>query len=187
MKLFSLDKSKYQVEISEEAYLIPVFSKIIRKDKDKNKKMAIKELAYIWFYSDVKSDYKSILDDSIRAKEIIEDLELPDKWKPDKDLLEAIAYYKKMSITPVSSFYDATLLAASAITDVFTNAKSLIEESDDQIAAAEKVIRALEKAPKVMQNLREAEKQLIQEIKDSTGKNIGSYEMNTYEDGLNVD
>lgn len=187
MKLFEFDKNSYEVRFSEEAILLTPFKKIIARDKTKSKDLAVKELSFVWFYAELISPYQGIIDLKEREAEIIRDIELPKGWKQDKIIEEAVSFYKDRSRTIVSSLYDSALIAASAINDVFSNAKALIEESKDKIEATEKVIRALEKVPKVMANLKDAEKELIRQVEDKEGKKVGSKEFNIFEDGIKVD
>jgi hypothetical protein len=187
MKLFRLNRSSYTVEIDEEAYLIAPFKSIIKRDKDKSKKNAIKELAFVWFYADVSSDYRSILDEKQREKEIISDLELPDKWKRDQLISDAIDLYKLRSKTAISASYDAALVAAEIVNRQLIKSEDLIDSSNDPILATKRLTETINAMPKVMQNLKEAEKQLIQEINDMSGKKLGSYSMSTYEDGLDFE
>ena len=79
------------------------------------------------------------------------------------------------------------MTAAAAVNDILSDAKALIEASDDRISAVQKVIGALEKVPKVMASLRDIEKELIRQIEDKEGKKIGSKSFAVYEEGLTVD
>lgn len=184
MILFEFKKDSYEVGFAEQALMLTPFKAIIDRDKTKDKSIAIKELTFMWFYSDITSPYGAIIDLNDRFEEIKKDIDLPKAWKIDKVLNEAIEFYKVRSKTIVHSLYDSAMIAASAINDVFSDAKNLIEQSEDRIAAAQKVIQALEKVPKVMANLKEAEKELLKQIEDNEGKKVGSKSKNIFEDGL---
>lgn len=184
MKIFSFDKASYKVRITEEVLLLEPFKKIYKRDKSRTKDKALNEFAFIWFYSDITSPYQTVIDEKERAEEIIKDIDLPDKWKVDKVINDAIEFYKKRSKTVVHGLYNSAMVAANAVNGTFKDAERLITASDDEIGAAEKIIRALEKVPKVMQSLREVEKQLIREIEDTEGKTKGSRTFNVYEEGI---
>ena len=64
MQLFSFDKASYNVHISEEVLLLKPFADIYKRAKGKEKDMALKELAFVWFYADITSPYNSILVDA---------------------------------------------------------------------------------------------------------------------------
>lgn len=185
MRLFQFSKSSYDVIVSEEAFLLKPFSDIYKRNKDKD--IALKELAFIFFYSDITSPYQSILDDSERLVEIRRDIDLPLKWKIDAVINEAVRFYKEKSKTAVHHLYESSMTAASAVNEILGNAKALIEESGDKITAVQKVIGALEKVPKVMSSLRDIEKELLKQIEDKEGKKIGSKTFALFEEGLNLD
>lgn len=184
MNIFQFKKDSYEVEFTEEAIMLTPFKNVISRDKTKDKSLALKELTFLWFYADITSPYTAIIELSDRAEEIKKDIDLPNDWKIDKALNEAIEFYKVRSKTIIHSLYDSAMIAAAAINDVFKDAKNLINESDDKIAATQKVIMALEKVPKVMANLKEAEKELLRQIEDNEGKKVGSKSKNIFEDGL---
>lgn len=187
MNLFQFKRDSYEVTFSEEALVISVFKKIINRDKTKDKSIAIKELTFIFFYSDITSPYQGIIDLDARAEEIIRDIELPKTWKIDAIINDAIEFYKSRSKTAIHSLYDAAMMAMDAVNETLINSKDLISSSDDKIGATQKIIATLEKVPKVMQNMRDAEKELIKQIEDNEGKKIGSKTFNTFESGLEFD
>jgi hypothetical protein len=185
MNLFSFSKSSYDVVIAEEVLLLKPFADIYKRNKDKD--FAIKELGFVWMYSDITSPYQSILVDADRCEEIKRDMELPAKWKIDPIIQEAVRFYIERSKTAVHHLYTASMTAAAAVNDILSDAKALIEASDDRISAVQKVIGALEKVPKVMASLRDIEKELIRQIEDKEGKKIGSKSFAVYEEGLTID
>ena len=182
MQLLQFKKDSYEVTFTEECSMTSEFKKILSRDRSKDKSLAIKEITFVYFYSDITSPYQNIIDDEERSIEIIKDIDLPKNWKIDKVIEDAISFYKQRSRTVVHSLYDAAMVAVSAVNDTLKNAKTLILEADDNIAAAQKVLATIEKVPKVMQNLRDAEKELIRQIEDKEGKKIGSKQFNTFED-----
>ena len=187
MQLLQFNKSSYDVTFTEEVTMISQFRKILDRDKTKTKDIAIKELTFIYFYSDITSPYQSILSDTERCEEIKRDIELPVKWSIDQVVLDAVKFYIERSKTAVHHLYTASMTAAAAVNDILSDAKALIEASDDRISAVQKVIGALEKVPKVMASLRDIEKELIRQIEDKEGKKIGSKSFAVYEEGLTID
>ena len=187
MRIFEFSKESYEVRISEEVAVLTPFKKILSRDKSKSKDLAVKELSFVWFYSDITSPYQGIIDLDARAEEIIKDIELPKNWKIDSTIKDAIEFYKSRSKTAIHNLYDAAMSAVDAVNDTLSNSKDLIADSDDRIGATQKILATLEKVPKVMANLREAEKELIKQIQDNEGKKIGSKTFNTFESGLEVD
>ena len=90
MKLFKYEG--YKVVISEEAFALKVFRQIWNRDRSVNKDKAIMELGYIYFMVDPRSDYQYLVDEDERSKAIIEGEGLPNGWKPDKAITEAMKF-----------------------------------------------------------------------------------------------
>lgn len=69
----------------------------------RKKSMAMKELAFVWFYTSILSSYRATIeDDDERASAIKRDMELGDNWKIDKVVQDAIDYYANYIKTPTS-------------------------------------------------------------------------------------
>lgn len=187
MNLFEFEKDKFEVTFSPMILNIPVFRKVIDKDKTKWKEFARKEIQFIYLYTDLKSDYMYIIDKQERFEEIRKDLELPKDWIISIDLQKAIDFYEEHSKTVNSSMYEAAQIAADAVNDVCRNAKTHIASAEDPIAAAQKVTGILEKIPKTMANLAAAYHELIKEQKVIEGRSKGSRNFNMFEDGISLD
>lgn len=107
-----------------EVRMIAVFRKIIERDKGKKseremfevgdndgrlKRIATKELAFIYFYCDPRSSFvESYTDEDIREEKVKTILELPDKWKKDSLIDEAIKFY----LTEIQNDFDYMYLNA---------------------------------------------------------------------------
>lgn len=76
---------------------IPEFKKIWDRDSSKNKDKAIKELAYVYFVADYKSEYNiyGIEKRSFVAREVMENPE----YIPDEDIENAINKYTRLQET----------------------------------------------------------------------------------------
>lgn len=187
MNLFEFEKDKFEVTFSPMILNIPVFKKVIDRDKTKWKELARKEIQFVYLYADLKSDYMYIIDKQERYEEIKKDLELPKTWKIDPDLEKVISFYEEHSKTVNSAMYEAAQIAADAVNDVCRNAKTHIASAEDPIAAAQKVTGILEKIPKTMANLSAAYHELIKEQKVTEGRSKGSRNFNMFEDGISLD
>ena len=113
MKIFEM--KDYNLQVDETAWGLSPFKAILKRDKNRNKELAFKEMLFIYFYVDIKSDYMYITDNSVRLQEIKKDIKLPDDWKIDSVIQEAIDFYIKMSITPTAKLYKSALKAADDV------------------------------------------------------------------------
>ena len=168
--------------------LIP-FKKILKRDKSRDKDRALKEMLFIYYYSDIKSDYL-IIDSKFRIEEIKKDIGLPEDWKIDSVLQEAIDFYEERSLTVVGKLYKNALAAANDISEYLTKTKELLEERDERgkpVTTLTTIVGGISKIKTVMQDLKAAEKELIKERIETEGKMKGQQQMGMFESGLNID
>lgn len=165
--------------------LIP-FKKILKRDKSRDKDRALKEMLFIYYYSDIKSDYL-IIDSKFRIEEIKKDIGLPEDWRIDSVLQEAIDFYEERSLTVVGKLYKNALAAANDISEYLTKTKELLEERDERgkpVTTLTTIVGGISKIKTVMQDLKAAEKELIKERIETEGKMKGKQSMGMFELGL---
>lgn len=190
MNLIEFDKGTYSVTYSPLLLTLSPFKKIIDRDKTKGKEVALKEIAFIAFFTDIRSDYMYIVSEEDRAKELIKDLELPKDWKIDSTIKQVIEFYNSRSVTVNSSIYKSACKAAIDISNYLNKTDVLLDERDENgkvVTDISKITSALEKVPKIMSNLTSAHTELIKEQKITEGRTKGSRTFNMFEDGLNDD
>lgn len=188
MKLFEM--KDWVLVVSEQAWGLQPFHKILKRDKTKQKTKALAEMSFVWYFCDIKSDYLVMSEDD-RIKALINDLEgLPKGWKKDKVMDEAISLYRKLSVTTIQKLYQQSLKSASAIGDYLENTKLLLDERDASgkpVYDIAKITASVQKVPKLMSDLKAAYKEVVKERDDNSGKKKGSKTFNTFEDGLELD
>ena len=165
--------------------LIP-FKKILKRDKSRDKDRALKEMLFIYYYSDIKSDYL-IIDSKFRIEEIKKDIGLTEDWRIDSVLQEAIDFYEERSLTVVGKLYKNALAAANDISEYLTKTKELLEERDERgkpVTTLTTIVGGISKIKTVMQDLKAAEKELIKERIETEGKMKGKQSMGMFELGL---
>lgn len=185
MKLFQM--KNWELTVSEEAYGIVPFKKILERDKSKEKEKAMKEMLFVYFYSDVKSDYQYITNKKDKSEEIKKDIGLPKSWKIDKVIEDAIDVYTKRSQTIIEKLYVQSMKSASEIGNYLENTKALLEERDKMgkpVTDINKISQSVQRVPKLMRDLKEAYKEVIKEKEDNENKQKGSRKFNIFEDGL---
>jgi len=185
MKLFELNRTNWDVEITPEAVLLQPFQKLIKRDKTRNKEVATKELALIYHYCDIRSDFLGIEEES-KMNQIIESLHFPKNYKVDKDVLAAMEFYKKFK-TPVETLYEGAVIASQAIDSYLRNTGDLLAERTEKgavVTPLSVVTASLRNLSTIMRELKSAYKEVVKEQRDTTGKMKGSKEMNMFEDGV---
>ena len=117
MQLFEF--KNYQLSISPQAYALKPFAAIWNRDKSTGKKKAIQQLSYVFFYVDFRSDFSGIFDDDERHEAVCLGIDLETSYKPDKLVLAAMEYYRRMSETPTLRLLRAVKKSLDRLTDYF--------------------------------------------------------------------
>jgi hypothetical protein len=187
MNLFKL--KDYILTVEDEAWSLLQFKKILKRDKSRDKDRATKEMLFIYYYCDVKSDYL-IIDSELRVDEIIKDIGLPGDWKVDAVMQEAMTFYENRSLTVIGKLYRNALLAANDVSEYLTKTKALLEERDERgkpVTTLTTIVGGISKIKVVMQDLKAAEKELIKERIETEGKMKGQQTFGMFEEGFNID
>ncbi len=183
LKLFK--QEGYKLNISEEAFLLKPFKKLWSRDKTKNKDKALMELGFIYFFCDPRSDYQIIVDEEERTKAIIEGEGIDSKWKPDKEVEEAMSFYN--SFKPTSSLLlEDTRIAVEKLRKLLRDIN--LEAKDDKgrpIYTLNTITATIKQIPNLVKDLDEAEKAIASELKNSS-KMRGQGEKTIFEDGFNM-
>jgi hypothetical protein len=187
MKLFEMKEGVLQV--ADEAWGILPFKAILKKDKSRTKEIAFKEMLFIYFYVDIRSDYVYLTNDKEREKEIIKDIGLPEDWSIDKVVQDAINFYKKF-ITVIQKLYIDALKSVGDMSDYLRMTDDLLRERTNNggtVTTLPMIVTAQEKIPKIMQNLKAAYKEVLAEQKEMEGRTKGSRTMGLFEEGLDYE
>lgn len=177
MKLFQLDEN-YSVLFEPQAALLKPFAAIIKRDRSPNKTMASKELAFVFFYCDIKSDYMIHADPKIREMSIKADLLMKDSWQIDKVMQEAIEFYESHSVSITSTILKDSTYVASKLS---AKMKEAVDAPDLDIGEIDKLLNGIRKMPEVIKALQAAEQAVLKEIQEQYGK-LGSKEKALFED-----
>lgn len=171
----------YNLTFEPEILALTVFKKLHKRDKSKDKSRFIQELAYIYFMTDPRSDYLYITDDEDRSRAIIQGEGLPNNWKVDKELQEALDYYQ--SFRPTSALLlEDTRMAVDKLRTLLRNIN--LNELDDKgrpIYTLNTIVSTIKQVPTLVKDLEEAEKAIAKEIVQND-KIRGSQEKSMYED-----
>lgn len=188
MKLFEM--KDWVLTVREEAWGLLPFKKILKRDKSRDKSQALKEMQFIYFYTDIKSDYIIITDEKLKTEEIKKDIGLDDDWKIDAVIREAIDFYDSRSLTVIGKLYKNSLKAANDISEYLTMTDVLLAERDNNgkpVNDISKITGAISKVKSIMQDLKAAEKEVLKEQIETENRMKGSKQMSMYEEGLDFE
>lgn len=169
MNLFEL--KNYAVTYSPQALMLAPFKKIWDLDLTEDKEIANKELAYVYYMADDRSDYMFELDELARGTQVIKDLDLQGWIEPDY-VRDAITYYRSMSETTSTKLLESTrgvIQKISEFLDVIDPNER--DKMNKPVFNMNQIVGAVEKMPKLLKALNEVEKEVIKEkeIKGQTG------------------
>jgi hypothetical protein len=187
MKLFKF--KKWQLIVSEEIWGLLPFKALLDRDKTKDKVNAMKEMLFIYFYYDIKSNYLHMSPEE-KLSEITKDIGLPKNWVIDKEVQIALDFYRMRSVTIIQKLYEDTLVSAQAIGSYLKDTELLLKERDvhgKPVYDITKITNANEKIPKLMANLKAAYKEVVKEQEDNENKKKGSKSFNMFEEGFGGD
>jgi hypothetical protein len=183
MKLFKYEG--YKVVISEEAFALKVFRQIWNRDRSVNKDKAIMELGYVYFMIDPRSDYQYLVDEEERSKAIIEGEGLPNNWKPDKIVTEAMQFYSRFKPTAALLLED-TRVAVEKLRKLLRDIN--LQDTDDKgrpLYTLNTITATIKQVPSLAKDLDEAERALSSEMRNE-GKMRGQGEKTIFEDSLDL-
>jgi len=188
MKLFTM--VDFSLQVSEEAWGVLPFKAILKRDKSRTKDTAFKEMLFIYYYCDIRSDYVDMTNNEVRKNEIIKDIGLDPEWKIDNVMSEAILYYEKMSISPIAKLYKSSLKSADDISEYLLKTEDILSERTSNggtVTTLPMIVAANKGIPDIMRNLKAAYKEVLSEQKEMDGRNKGSRTLNAFEDGLSYE
>lgn len=170
--------------ISEEAFGLKVFRQIWNRDRSVNKDKAIMELSYIYFMVDPRSDYQYLVDEEERSKAIIEGEGLPENWKPDKIVVEAMQFYSSIKSTSALLLEDTRVAINKVRAFLKTVDLKAVDDKGKPIYTINSITSTIKMIPQLIKDLDEAEKAIRADIQNTSGKVRGQKEKSLLEDGI---
>jgi len=175
----------FKVTIAPEALTLAPFKKLWNRDRSVSKNRAISEISYIYFMIDPRSDYQYLVDEEERSKAIIEGEGLPNNWKPDKVVTEAMQFYSRFKPTAALLLED-TRVAVEKLRKLLRDIN--LQDTDDKgrpLYTLNTITATIKQVPSLAKDLDEAERALSSEMRNE-GKMRGQGEKTIFEDNLDL-
>lgn len=186
MELFSY--KGYTFTYRPETYQLAPFRAIIDRDSSADKRMALLELSYIYFFADPSSDYQIYIDPDERRRQIKIGQGMPEWWEPDAAVYEAISFYESFSPPSVMMLKAARRMAYN-IQEVVESLDMTEQDDNGRLRMKAKEIKEwmeiARQIPQVIKDLDEAEKALKREIAERT-RVKGGAELSILDEDLNI-
>lgn len=183
MELIIVKEDGFTLDVNPLLYTIAEFANLI-EFRSKDRKLLLKELAYIYFHTDLKSDFQFQVDANERKRDLIKYLDLDASWTVGPEVKKAIEAYKYLSQT-VSSKLLATVYSIVDKIEAQLNSIDLDErdKSNKPIWNIKQIQEVAQRLPYVMESIDKAEKIYIRSQEDNT-KIRGTKTKSLYEDDL---
>ena len=180
MKLFKFENFKVIVE--PEALLLKPFKDIWDRDPSEERDMAMKELAYIYFYADPRSDYMYLTDDKERSKAIIEG-EAMKGWKVDKTIKAAIEFYKTFKSSSAMLLDDTKIMVDKLRKWLVDIDMTKTDSNGKPIYTINTITSTIKQIPSLIKEIHEVEKAMAADMAES-GRKRGQGEKSIFDNGL---
>lgn len=179
-----LEYNNYQIEPTQEAFLIKPIRDLYKADKSKTKDKFMTQMSVIYFLVDPRSSYNYIIDEDERLKAIIEQEGLPSNFKIDKKLQEAIDIYRKHTITTSYLLLQDTKLAIDKVRQFLRDVDlTLTDDKGKPLYTINSVTSAIKQIPQLAKDVIDAEKAITREIEEQ-GKLRGTANKTLMDDGI---
>lgn len=181
MKLIKIEN--FQLSIADEALLIKPIRKLWNQDRSASKDMFYKQMSYLYFMVDPRSTYSYILDEKERAKEIIAQEGLEEDFTPSPLLKEAMAVYKKHTVTPSQELLNAALKAAHTVSEflVKDNILDIVDKNGRPKYQISSITSALKNVEGIVSSLQNLQRKVESELSEQS-KARGSQELTIFDD-----
>ena len=179
MKLFRVEG--YNLNISEEAYLLKPFKVLWDRDRTKDKSNALMELGYIYFMEDPRSDYQTYIDSEQRAEQIKLGEGLKETWKPDAKVLEAQKFYASFKSDSALLLEDLRAMVSKLRAHLKRIDLDAVDSKGKPIYNVDSYTKTVTDLNKLILSIDETEKNINRELTQSD-KVRGTVEKSMYED-----
>lgn len=181
MKLFELNDN-YEVGFEPELFLIKAF-KDLRKSREDDTGLLLKELGFVYFFCDMNSDFQYAANEKERETDVKALLGLDDKWRPDNRVMECMRVYEQLNQSVSSNLLKSVYIAVDKVREHLEtiNLKER-DKSNKPVYNQKDIIASIKQIPDLLKSIRAAETEFIMN-REQGGRLKGNKEKTVYEDG----
>lgn len=181
MKLFELDET-YNLVFQPEVFLLKDFRDL--RDSRDDVELLYKELAFIYFYCDLKSDFQFETNIAKRKKDVKKYVDLDPSWTIDEILNDCMDTYLYLSKTVSSQLLQTAYLAVDKfdkqIRDIDLNER---DKNNRPIWNQKQMLDMTKSIPELLETVKKAEAEFLKDEEKQT-KLRGDKVKTLYEDGF---
>lgn len=157
MKLFK--RANFQLQVEPIVFTLKSFKKLDTRDRTINKSQLEKELAFIYFVYDPRSDLQFIVDEQERIERVKELIGFDNKFKIDSDLQKAIDVYISMTETSSSLLLKDIKVGVDKL-------RKYLRDAEVDADSFDKYTRSLKELIPMSQKISDAEKTVVKEVEE---------------------
>lgn len=181
MNLFEIKNNK--LVFAPESLALAPFKALWDRDKSKDKYKAVAELAAIYFYADLKSDFSGLMNESDRLKEVrVYIPELGEDWKPDEMFNNAVSFYKEKSLTVTTKLLEDARMGLQKIGKFLRNVDLMATDEKGRPLYNAKQYADTQKAVAEIVISHNKLEELVKKEQVSKKDTVGSKDKNMFED-----
>lgn len=183
MELFEIKED--QIVFSPTALMLMPFRALWTRDKSKGKMVANSELAAVYYFTDYKSDFSTMLDDLEKLaliKTVI--VGMDPNWTPDQLFKDACTFYARMQETHATLLLQDAQYAVASVRKFLRNLDMEEEINGKPKHDIKKVIDSLGSLNNVTESLFKLQEQVKKQIQSKNEVLRGGKEKAIFEDGI---
>ena len=163
MRLIEFDGVEFK--IADEALLVRPIRELFQRDKSKRKEEFWRQVSYLWFMCDPRSNYQYITDEEARSLEVKRQEGFGDSWDPDGTLKEAMYIYRAQTTTSASILLESMRKGIEQLRRFFEGFDLFAKDKNDRpIYQVSTMTAALKQVPELAKALIDAEKSLAKDF-----------------------
>lgn len=166
---------------SPEGALIHEFKEIIDRDDSKNKEVASKELAFIYYIVDWESPFADRGEE--KRRELAAKSLFDEDWEPDEAIEAGIEKYKELYSNDYTKMLDAARTGARKLRKYFETVDLNERDHNDKLVhRVSDLTRNLKEVGSIIEGLQDLE-ELIKKNQTKSNQNRGDVETNEFSEG----
>lgn len=178
MKLITTEN--YELKVADEALLVRPIRRLYNMDRSKGKERFYEQMSVLFFVYSPASNYSYIVDEKERLKEVLAQ-EGIDDFHFTAEFKEAVAVYKKLSVTPSSILLSSTIIAIDKVrTFLETLDLQAVDDKGKPLYTINNVVSAIKQIPQLAKDVQEAMKAVNKELEEQ-GNTRGSQELTIFD------
>lgn len=153
-----------KVTIEPKMLFVPEFNNIWVRDGNKNKKRALRELAYVYFTADYKSEYNSY---GLEKEDYINrDIMNDENYRPDELLINAVEKYTKLQETHSMRYLKSIRDTIESLTKYHMDLRYKPGTSDTSVYDPSIVMKGMAGLEMILEKVEKWEKKVFEEEED---------------------